>query len=512
MQETFMRKFPEGETETHHEFFGREKTVRPLKGLGYPEDKPSWNRSIGKTPVFDDSYIPTVIIDDNTREYFVSGNDTWTIGRFTIVLKDDIFTELNVPSKAQNRYQDKFQWRIKLANKLYKRKVFKFRANPNDAVFYRQQLYGDIMAAIGNPVHNQIVIRAYLYDGTPLGLFLMIEVSNSNSFIKSQFYGDPKTLKINAPQTLGAPLDCIMGADFTPGGPYDKFVAQEGQTNEKVIYLIDAMQNLDVYDEAAVKKFSKEWFDLDVFLKAMAMEYLTGHWDSYWILTTNYVLYDDPTESTDKTFKFYFIDQDFDLTFGLNLSHTYNEWGEDFPLQSYKTLVDHVWKHDETDKPNREAIDKFLRGGVTTTMFENHLIDIVKHVFNPVALGRRIDELVDRYTSEVEWDYNIERLHIATDPVKTRYVWTMDDYYANLEDTPNISCKWGLKQYINMRAQAVANEFGFEWDAVPLEPKEVEIYDGKNNKDVKDGAISIKSFNASVILTLLTSLILAYFI
>jgi hypothetical protein len=512
--EPFTRKLAAGEKTTHNEFYGRELTVSPLKGLGYPSDKPQWTRSIGKTPVFDDSYIPTVIIDDGSRDYFITGNDTYTIGRFTIVLKNDIFTETNVPSKAQNRYEDKFQWRIKLENKLYKRKVFKFRANPNDPVFIRQQLYGDVIHAIGNPVHNQIVVRCYMYDGTPIGLYLMIEVTNSNSFIKSQFYGNPETHKINVPtQGLGAPLDCHMGSDFTVGGPFEKFMAQEGQTNEKIAYLTDALHALDVNDEAAVKKFSNEWLDLDILFKFLAMEYLTGHWDSYWMYLTNYIMYDDPSESTESTFKYYFLDQDFDLTFGLNLSSNVNPYGVDFPLQSYKTLVDRTWNVNEYVKENRELIDIFLKGGYTTQMFENHLVDIVKHVFNPVALGRRIDELDRRYRSEIEWDYSQERLHIATDPVKTRYVWTFNDYVENLDETPKISTKWGLRQYISMRAQAVANEFGFEWDAVPLEPQYEEIYNTKEDyKDTKSGSkessSAYRNSTLSIILISLISLLL----
>jgi len=516
--EQFVRKLPAGQTTTHNEFYGRELTVSPLKGLGYPKDKPLWTRTIGKTPLFDDSYIPTVIIDDASRDYFVTGNDTYTIGRFTIILKNDIFTETNVASKAQNRYEDKFQWRIKLENKLYKRKVFKFRANPNDPVFFRQQLYGDIMAAIGNPVHNQIVVRCYLHDGTPLGLYLMIEVSNSNSFIKSQFYGNRETHKIKEPaQGLGSPLDCHMGSDFVVGGPYTKFEAQvkDGKTNEKIAYLSDAISALDVNNEEAVKKFSKEWLDLDVLFKALAMEYLTGHWDSYWMYLTNYVMYDDPSESTENTFKYYFIDQDFDLTFGLNLSSDVNTWGLDFPLQSYKTLVEKVWNVNEYVKSDRVLIDKFLKGGYTTQMFENHLVDIVKHVFNPVALGRRIDEYVRRYASEVEWDYTQERLHLGGDPTKTRYVWTVNDFYENLDETPKSSTKWGLRQYISMRAQAVANEFQFEWDSVPLEPQIEEIYDTKEDykgSDIKSGAISSKNINISIVLITLLSLIFGYYL
>jgi len=409
-----------------------------------------------------------------------------------------IFTETNVASKAQNRYQDKFQWRIKLENKIHKRKVFKFRANPDDPTFLRQALYGDIVAAAGNPVHNQVIVRVYLSDGTPIGLYLMIEVTSSKSFIKSQFYGNEITGKINVPASgLGFPLDCATGADFIEGSNFNDFKYSVGENNEKIKYLTEAMHSLDVNDEAAVKKFSKEWLDLDTFFKSLAFEYLTGDWDSYWMLTSNFVMYDAPEESTKNTYKYYFIDQDFDLTFGLGLSDKVNLWGDEFPSQSYKTLVDRTWGVNG-EGSNRAAIDIFLRGGVTTQMFENHLIDIVKHIFNPVALGRRIDEYVRRYTDEIRWDYEIERLHIASDPNRERYVWNINDFYENLEDVSKDSVAWGLKQWIKMRAETVAEEFGFEWDAVPLEPvviKRNATTDVETPKE-KSGAVSVKAINS----------------
>jgi hypothetical protein len=468
--EGFSRKLPAGALTTHNEFFGRKETISPLKGLGYPEDKPQWTRSIGKTETFDDSYIPTVIVDSGSRQFFISGNDTWTLGRFTMVLRDSIYTETNVPTKAQNRYEDKFQWRIKLENKLNKRKVFKFRASPNDPTFIRQALYADVVRAIGNPVHNQIIVRVYLDDGTPIGLYIMIEVTASNSFIKTQFYGDEKTGKVNAPEEIGVSADAGMGSDFVPDSPLTTFKCDEGKSPEKINSLSSAMEALDVTDADAVKKFSKEWFDLDVFLKFMAMEYLTAHWDSYWMFETNFVLYDDPTESSKDKYKFYFIDQDYDLTFGLNIPAKINTVGDAFPSQSYKDLVNANLQVSDRVKTYRVAIDKFLKQGVTVKMFEDHLVDIVKHVFNPVALGRRIDEYDRRYASEIEWDYGLKRLHIGGDPTKTRYVWTFQDYKDNLEATAKKSTDWGLRQWIQMRAEAVAAEFDFEWDSVPLEP------------------------------------------
>jgi len=523
--EGFVRTLPVGALTTHNEFFGRKETIRPLKGMGYPPDKPQWTRSIGKTEVFDDSYIPTIIVDESSKDYFITGNDTWTLGRFTMILKDEIFSETNVPSKAQNRYEDKFQWRVKLENKIHKRRVFKFRANAVDPAFFRQNIYGDLAAAIGNPVHNQVICRVYIADGTPIGLYTMIEVTSSKSFIKTQFYGNSATEKVNVPSTnLGYPLDCSTGADFIPGSDFSNFLYSEGENNEKIKYLTDAMHQVNVNDPEDVKRFSREWFDLDVFFKALALEYLTGDWDSYWMYTCNFVMYDAPEESTENTFKYYFIDQDFDLTFGIGLSHKVNLWGDEFPSQSYKTLVYRTWNISEKDHENREAIDIFLKGGVTTEMFEQHLIDIVKHAFNPVALGRRLKEYIDRYTPEVEWDYTMERIHIANNPNHTRYVWSMSDYWQNLEDTPVKSAQWGLMKWIKMRARAVADEFGFEWDREPLDPY-VPIVDANDTLVVDENnpnfnlvdhpsnaptTITITTINIAFLLVAMTSLILGY--
>ncbi|KAL6588378.1 hypothetical protein U3516DRAFT_863819 [Neocallimastix sp. 'constans'] len=138
-------------------------------------------------------------------------------------------------------------------------------------------------------IHNQIIVLVYLDDGTTIGLYIMIEVTATNSFIKTQFYGD----KVNAPEEIGVSADAGMGSDLVLDSPLTTFKCDDA---------------LDVTDVDAVKKFSKEWFDLDVFLKFKGMEYLTAHWDSYWMFETNFVLYDDPTESSKDKYKFYFID------------------------------------------------------------------------------------------------------------------------------------------------------------------------------------------------------------
>ncbi|OUM63609.1 hypothetical protein PIROE2DRAFT_9826 [Piromyces sp. E2] len=88
-EEEFDRILPMGEMTTHNEFFGRKDTVKELPEFVHPE-KDTWTRSIGKTPLFDDSYIPTV------HFYGANANSTFTaatasiIKRVTFILKDDV--------------------------------------------------------------------------------------------------------------------------------------------------------------------------------------------------------------------------------------------------------------------------------------------------------------------------------------------------------------------------------------------------------------------------------------
>jgi len=515
--EGFTRKLPAGELTTHNEFFGRKETVSPLKGMGYPIDKPQWTRSIGKTEVFDDSYIPTVILDDGSRDFFITGNDTWVLGRFTLVLKDEIFTEENVPTKAQNRYHDKFQWRVKLEKKIHKRKVFKFRSNSADPTFFRQSLYADMVAAVGNPVHNQVIVRAYLSDGTPIGLYLMIEVTSSKSFIKSQFYGNEETGKITAPQQLGFPLDCSTGADFTAqSNVLYGFSNTENET--KLWELMSKIDQTDPTNADAVKDLNDNWIDLNTFFKALALEYLAGHWDSYWFLTTNFAVYGPPGE------KYYFIDQDFDQTWSVGMKEDFDP--ENWPKKPYTEYVKDAsyWKKLNSDLSDehgtRAIVNKFIGcdgqpSCQTKDVFENHLKSMVQHIFNPVALERKVNGYIERLDEEIKWDYGLERLHVgsyAKDATKSEeyYHFTYDNWVNGFKLGPN--SRYGVLEWTKIMADTVCNQFGIKYDEVPLTPedcKKLKEEDGpgnalKTNNQVDGSVANRANITLALVATLLS--------
>ncbi|ORX44802.1 hypothetical protein BCR32DRAFT_298657 [Anaeromyces robustus] len=156
------------------------------------------------------------------------------------------------------------------------------------------------MNALGYPTIQSVKTRVYV-NGRAVGYYILQEQAASESFVRSAFHDR-----------------------------YDR---------SRVVQLAKAFENLNVKDNNEVKKFEE---------KSIAMQYLTGHWDSYWFFSTNFAIYNNPKESTN-----------WDGTFGLNLGMPYMRY-EDFVSRSYKDFVNIPWGLDENDAPNRYAIDKLL--------------------------------------------------------------------------------------------------------------------------------------------------------
>jgi len=481
--EDFTRTLVKGETTTHNEFYNRKYTIKKIPQLPTIYE---WTKSIGKGELFDDSYIPTVHITGATSEkiFTTVDPDTDYAEKVVFILKDSVYTFEKVKCNPKNIIWNKFQFKIKLPNKngIEGRYLLKFRDNNEDPTFMRQDLYGDILNALGYPTIQSVKTRVYV-NGRAVGYYILQEEAASESFARATFHGDGNgKLLITETSKLGHSFDCSTGADFyyTGNDFYSFKVTNDDRYDRtRVKALAKAFEELDVTDSKAVEKFDKEWFDIDSFFKAIAMEYLTAHWDSYWFYSTNFALYQDPTQSTDNTFKFYFICQDWDGTFGLNAGKTYMRF-DDYINHSYKDYVNVKWGIDEYDSPQRYAIDKLLSEPTLRTRFENILKTIVTKVFNPVVIGKRLDALVERHREEVAWNYDTCSLHplrIGTSTSK----WTINDFENNLTKSVGRGASYGIKQFIYLRVKAVKEEFGLDIDLG--DSSNTESNDGRCGKD-----------------------------
>ncbi|ORX42744.1 hypothetical protein BCR36DRAFT_361981 [Piromyces finnis] len=508
------RILKEGVNYTYNELIGRAVTLYDMVEFKYP-DEPKWNRSIGKTKLFDDTYIPTFIFS-GYGNFFIAGDGTVNFSRVTVILKDEVLTFDNIPSSGKNGDEDKFQFKITLpGDGIYNRNVLKFRPSSYDPVFFRQILYGDILHAIENPAHESVAARVYQDNGVGIGLYVLQEDCTTESFIRTAFYGDPSSGTIK-PYDQSVIYDCSTGADFNYNDPnwLGAFQNNTFDLKEELLEMTRQLNILDVNNEEDVKKFDKNWLDLDTLFKALALEYLAGHWDSYWFLTTNFVTY-HPAEEYEGSkgwyskYNYYFVDQDFDQTWGVGMSEHLDP--TTFPQRSYKDFVNINWEALNPDDPfdanTRVIIDKLIGCNTSDkqatcyskTLFENHLKKIVKYIFNPDALGRKIDAYKERLRPEIIWDtQEVKRQH--TGEIQ-QFHFTINDFDNNI-DSGNYQGSvnpWGLKDWVAERANTVCKEFNINY-------REATLIDSYGNNIENSGITLVPSILISLTFIIMTIL------
>eukprot|EP00833_Pecoramyces_ruminatium_P000140 jgi/Orpsp1_1/1174172/evm.model.c7180000049157.1 len=467
VKEDFYRTFDIKLNSTYNEFYGRKDTIKKLKSFKHPTKLTNWNRSIGRTSLFDDSYIPTVHITGNNTEKLFHDPYAFvniTLENVKIYLKDTVESFDDVTGVPKNRGFSKFQIKLKLGKNKNKdtigtkskgkgingRHVLKLRNGGEDPLNLRQLIYGNIIEALGMPSIHSVMARLY-YNKKPMGFYTLQEAVTTKSFLKSEFYGDP-ILKLLMLQML-LPKDL----DY-----YSSFDTEDGENRDRLVALCKAISKLNTKNEKKLKEFESKWFDIDTFHKAMAMEYLTGDWDGYWYTTSNFAVSDDPLQSTKNTYKFYFITQDHDETFGVGLTNDINKVGNKFPEISYTTMLNRKWHIVDDDAERRTLVDKFIASTPKLQQrFEKTLITIVENIFNPVVFRDVVDTYYNRFKPEVKWDYSIKREYQPVNDESPGY--TYQDFEKNFESGVG-GLKWGLYQWVSMRAEAMKKEFCITWE------------------------------------------------
>jgi len=458
---------------TYNDFFGRQNTIQKLFKIG--EIFPKWERNSGADTVLDDDYISTVLFvgDASVNQQFmdVANKTTFSNMSVAIISRDDQeFFENRVKVNVEDTSQLKPKMKFSFDGNYHKRSSYKLRPSAADAVVMRDKLYIDMLDAVGNPHAEGCFARVYV-NAAGLGLYNLQESPTSKDFIKSQFFG-PKN--VTAPEYLGEWYDATTGADFTQNVSqnflYTYALESKPGNYNPLKKLIDAFAALDATNTAAIDAFSAAWFPVDYFFRAIALEYLTGSYDSYWFQTTNYVVYNDASESTADTFKCYFIDQDFDQSFGINLGPQYNPYGANYTSQPYTVYVNAKWGSFPADANTRYAVDKLLSNADYKAKFESILSTIVEKLYNQQTLFARIDSLKERLRPEVAWDYGLgeARAHQGRAGAFA-FVWTLDQFDAGFDlpvDAAGIN--WGLKTFITERSNAVQKEFGFQFVTSPV--------------------------------------------
>jgi spore coat protein H len=176
--------------------------------------------------------------------------------------------------------------------RFYGFKQLTLSSNWSDPSMLREKVTADIFRDMGVPSAHTAFYEVYIdYGQGPvyLGLYTMVEVID-DTVIETQFADDSG----NVYKPDGA------GATFAAGSfneaSFDKETNQEEADYNDVLALYDALYaNTRLTDPAAWRSNLETVFDVDVFLRWLAVNMTVQNWDTYGQMAHNYYLYTDPT-------------------------------------------------------------------------------------------------------------------------------------------------------------------------------------------------------------------------
>lgn len=270
---------------------------------------------------------------------------------------------LHRPGRKNNDAKQSWGWILPEGKTMASRSSFKARHQEEDPTQIREKLYADISRKMGTYANEANLIRYYV-NKEFMGTFNLLDDVIQYSYIDAMFYnGAPPTER-------GALYDGGSGATFNPANDFYSFTpnTESPVGVEGIEPFANTFNGIDFSNDEQVKSIAT-FFDYDQFLRFMVLEFLTGDWDGYWMEQTNIGAYIDAADNN----KMYYLAQDFDATFGVNLADS------DTLEMSYTEFP--------SKYPEGYLINKLLENPGAKATFEKYLTTTVAEIFNNATLG-----------------------------------------------------------------------------------------------------------------------------
>ena len=293
----------------------------------------------------------------------------------------------------------------------------------NDVSIMRSRLSNQLLKYAELPTARTSYVRLFI-NNEYKGLYINVEHID-DEFLKKRFIND----------TTGNLFKCSYGANLKQLGitsaPYVSLY--ELKTNNQQNDYSGLINFIDILNNTNADQFTcaiQSVFDVDSYLRTLAVEILIGHWDGYAVNMNNYYLYERPSDG-----KFVFIEYDMDNTFGV-------DWGI-IPNENWSIRNIYTWA--KGDKP---LFNKLLAVPYFKDRFNFHINDLLTTVFIPQNLLTELgitQDLISQAALEDEYkSYD--------------YGYTDSDFLAAINTTIGGHIKQSLQQYIQQRHTSATNQ------------------------------------------------------
>ena len=326
-------------------------------------------------------------------------------------------------------------------------KKFNINGNHNDPSMSREYLAAHAMNQAYNPSIRGNHVRLYI-NGQYYGVRHNSEFIDK-TFVQSRF-GD----------NTGNLYKCSWPADLTWKGSAQQTYkdilngtdrAYDLKTNETADDYTDLVNFINAINNSPTDSFVpriERLFDVQAYLKTLAMEVLIGHWDNYFANKNNYWLYHNM-----KTGKFVYLPYDMDNTFGIqwgfsdintrNIHNWGNKAGSAAPL-TYKLF----------------ALPQYKR------MYEFYIREHLKDPFQTDSLYKELDYIASLIDTSMKKD----PFYDGTAP--SDYGFTYNDWKASYSQSWGNHVSYGIKPYIGARTNSAYQQMIFATIQQPTEWKQ----------------------------------------
>lgn len=246
----------------------------------------------------------------------------------------------------------------------------------NDPTLIREKLFYDIWQKAGLAERRTSFVRLYI-NGAYYGLYTNLEEFDKDWLQRVYSEKSGNLYKCTWPADLvykGGDQQLyknIMSGALTGGRAYE---LQTNTVADDYTDLVDLITTLNQPVDASFKSLIEQKLDVDGFLKAMAIDVVSGNWDDYLYNKNNYFLY----HRTDNG-KFEFISYDTDNTFGVDWLNV--DWA---------TRNCMSWLPSGEQRP---LASKLLSVPEYNLKYQNYLFDITSNITNPQIIFPHIDSL-----------------------------------------------------------------------------------------------------------------------
>ena len=375
-------------------------------------------------------YMETILTDSLYSDYEYPASFTYAASNFTETISNVGFRLRGNTSRNAEKKSFKVAFNAFVQGQKWKGlEKMNLNGEHNDVSIMRSRLSNQILASAGLPCSRTSYVKLFINEEYK-GLYINVEHID-DEFLQRRFMDDDE----------GNLYKCFWGADFNYLGNNQQAYADiyELKTNKTENDYTGLISLIEVINNSSDEDFPCalwEVFDVELYLKTLALEILIGHWDGHAVNKNNFYMYQRPSDG-----KFVFIQYDMDNTFGIDWFDV--DWAN-------KNI--YFWGEDERPLYQRVMNVPYFRD-----RFSMYMDQLLQGSFNPNVLIAELNTTQSMISDAA----------LADDYKELDYGFSDLDFLNAIDDAFGAHVSYSLNDYITTRYATAS--FQVE-DYLSLEP------------------------------------------